>query len=66
MLEREKKFQIKLWLGVVLGSLVTFVAIKLVWNDVSYLLLLLLLMVGFLINLVISTIKLQKNRCLQE
>lgn len=62
MSDKEKKFQIKLWLSAVLGSLITFFVIKLVWEEVSYLLLLLLLVVGFLINWVISIISSKRKK----
>ncbi len=54
MSDKEKKFQIRLWWRAVLGSLLAFVVIKLVWEDAGYLLLLLLLVIGYFINLFLS------------
>lgn len=62
MSDEEKKFQSKLLLSALLGSIIIFFVIKLVWKDASYSLLLLLLMVGFVINFIISIIRSKKQR----
>ncbi|XQY92456.1 hypothetical protein ACNRWW_03150 [Metabacillus sp. HB246100] len=62
MPDKEKNFQIRLWVSAVLGSIITFFVIKLVWAEASYMLLLLLLVVGFLINLVISIISSKRKK----
>jgi hypothetical protein len=53
----EKKFQMKLWLIAVLVSLSMFVVTKLLWNGVNDLLLLVYLIVGFLLNFLISILR---------
>ncbi len=52
----EKKFQMKLWLTAVMASIFMFVVTKLIWKEVNDLLLLVYLIVGFLLNLLISKI----------
>jgi hypothetical protein len=53
----EKKFQMKLWLIAVLVSLFMFVVTELLWNGVNDLLLLVYLIVGFLLNFLISILR---------
>lgn len=62
MSDKEKKFQSRLFLGAVLGSIIIFLVIKLFWKDASYSLLLLLLMVGFVMNFIVSIIRSKKQK----
>lgn len=62
MSDKEKKFQSRLFLGALLGSIIIFFVIKLFWKDASYSLLLLLLMIGFVLNFIISIIRSKKQR----
>lgn len=61
MVPKENRFQFKLWLGAVLGSILLFIAIKLVWNEVNTALLLVLLMIGFVINWLIMRFRIKKR-----
>ncbi len=51
---KERKFQIKLWLGAVLISLVTYLVISLIFENVNLIILLILLIFCFFINFLIS------------
>ncbi|OXS59617.1 hypothetical protein B0G93_110101 [Bacillus sp. V-88] len=53
----EKTFQVGLWLTAVLGSLALFVATKIIWKEANEVLLLVYLVVGFLVNLIVSKIR---------
>ena len=57
----EKTFQVRLWLTAVLGSLALFVATKFIWKEANDALLLVYLVVGFLMNLVVSKIRSMKT-----
>ncbi|PFG05396.1 hypothetical protein [Bacillus sp. es.034] len=57
----EKTFQMGLWLTAVLGSLALFVATKFIWKEANDVLLLVYLVVGFLMNLVVSKIRSMKT-----
>ncbi|WP_061809359.1 hypothetical protein [Rossellomorea vietnamensis] len=55
----EKTFQVGLWLWLtaVLGSLALFIATKIIWKEANDVLLLVYLVVGFLMNLIVSKIR---------
>jgi len=61
MSARERKFQ-QLWISAILGSFIAFLAIKFIWADDSYSFLLVFLLVGFVINFMISTIRAKKYK----
>ena len=49
-----RKNRIILWFSVVIGALLIFSVCKLIWSDVNYSILLVLLIVGFFINFLIE------------
>ena len=53
----DKTFQMRLWLTAVLGSLALFIATKIIWKEANDVLLLVYLVVGFLMNLIVSKIR---------
>ncbi|MBN8191789.1 hypothetical protein JI667_06445 [Bacillus sp. NTK074B] len=53
----EKTFHMRLWLIAVLGSISLFIVTKCIWKEVSDVFLLVYLIVGFLVNAVISKIR---------
>jgi hypothetical protein len=61
MSDMDTKFQIKLWLSAVFGALIAFGIIKFVWKEASELLLLVFLLVGLLINLLLSTTRKKRD-----
>jgi hypothetical protein len=64
--DNEKRFQIKLWFSSIFGSIISFFVIRLIWNDVNRILLLVLLMVSFMINFIISIRSKRKGNNLQS
>jgi hypothetical protein len=64
--DNEKRFQIKLWFSSILGSIISFFVIRLIWNDVNPITLLVLLMVSFMINFIISIRSKRKGNNLQS
>jgi uncharacterized membrane protein len=64
--DNEKRFQIKLWFSSILGSIISFFVIRLIWNDVNPILLLVLLMVSFMINFIIFIRSKRKGNNLQS
>ncbi|KGP91304.1 hypothetical protein N780_08195 [Pontibacillus chungwhensis BH030062] len=54
MEDKKRKFQFKLWSGAVLGSIIIFLIVKFLWEDASPMLLLLFLIIGILINFIIT------------
>ncbi|ENH95526.1 hypothetical protein J416_15637 [Gracilibacillus halophilus YIM-C55.5] len=54
MEDKKRKLQFKLWLGAVFGSIIAFLIVKLLWKDANPMLLLVFLILGFLINLIIT------------
>ncbi|WGG44524.1 hypothetical protein [Rossellomorea sp. DA94] len=53
----EKTFQVGLWLTAVLGSLALFVATRFIWKEAKDVLLLVYIVVGFLMNFIVSKIR---------
>lgn len=53
----EKTFQVRLWMTAVLGSIALFVATKIIWKEANDVLLLVYLVVGFLMNFIVSKIR---------
>lgn len=53
----DKTFQMRLWLTAVLGSLALFIATKIIWKEANDVLLLVYLVVGFLMNFIVSKIR---------
>ncbi|WP_404469550.1 hypothetical protein [Sutcliffiella horikoshii] len=51
----------KLWLSCVLGSLILFVVVKLIWEDANIALILIFLVAAFAISLMISIIQKRKR-----
>ncbi|GGD13567.1 hypothetical protein [Pontibacillus salipaludis] len=54
MEDKKRKSQLKLWLGAVFWSIIAFLIVKLLWEDANPILLLVFLILGFLINFIIT------------
>jgi hypothetical protein len=52
--EKIRKLQFKLWLGATFGSVIAFLIVKLIWIEANLILLLVFLILGYLINLIIT------------